>query len=546
MTSSIRFAGIAALDVDPVDCFMVYEGLSAKIRRSYEGLAEILNRLEGAPGDGLLEVLAIAPQVLETSAGHCWLNLAYGAIARNDPTSLQTLMGQFSRFEAAAAVSNCGEFDGPFPFETPVSLPGTGLVVHAAEGTLSVHSGDPAATCWTSPTAGSLVVDGHEPLLRNPRSISQFALAKPSPEVARRGAQELLASRPLADRIVPGLFHRYIADVVPLEVEPGIANAGTDDAAPWAVYLSFEREPTDLIAALVHEESHALVQTLAKLIPDLLPDSELEMAVPWKPGVLRSLSGVLHGLIAFGRAATVRSRAAHLGVDSPANAEALDRERGWVTDVTRALVEGRLGPLPDGLAAWLQENLTSMDSSAPDPAQGVCVVARDGDGANFGWRLLDGESVRRTARETYPQVRRTRWARGVLGHPDQDRGELNGPGHRFLSEDIPSLIEREWGAPTELADVKVHRLRTGDSIRPHTDAMHDGLTHRLVLGVTPFDLRSGELRLLASDQQPVLSTQPQFCQALLFQLADPSYHEVLENRSVHPRLTVIASYRSRP
>lgn len=546
MTSSIRFAAISALDVEPVDCFAVYEGLAAKIRRSYDGLAGILNRLDGAPGDRLHGVLWIAPQVLTTAPGYCWLNAAYGAIAGNDATSLRTLLRQFSRFEAAAAVSARSEFEGAFPFDAPVSLPGTGLVVHTTSGALSVRAGDPGAASWASPNAGSLVVDGHDPILRSPRSTSQFELAEPSQEISSRGAEELLAARQLADQVVPGLFDRYITDVVPLVAEPGIAHAGTDDAAPWAVYLSFEREPSDLIAALAHEESHALVQTLAKLVPDLLPDSDLDMPVPWKLGVRRSLSGVLHGLIAFGRAATVRSRLARLGGDSPANAEALERERAWVEGVTSALLEGALGPLPDGLDTWLQDNLTSMDSLATEPHhQDTDVLARDGGGSDFGWRLLAGEPLRRTASEFYPQVQRLRWTRGVPGYPDQDRGELVGRDHPLLSEDVPGLIEREWGTRTELAGVKVHRLRTGDQIRPHTDAMHDNLTHRLVLGVTPYDLRSGELRLLASNHQPVFSTQPQFGQALLFQLADPSYHEVTENRSVYPRLTVIASYRSR-
>ena len=44
MTSAIRFAGVASLDVDPVACFAVYEGLAAKIRKSYESLSCILNK----------------------------------------------------------------------------------------------------------------------------------------------------------------------------------------------------------------------------------------------------------------------------------------------------------------------------------------------------------------------------------------------------------------------------------------------------------------------------------------------------------------------
>lgn len=545
MTSATRFAGVAALDVDPVDCFAVYEGLAVKIRSSYESLSGILNKLDTAPGERLRGVLGVAPQVLTTAAGYCWLNATYGAIAGNDSAGLQGLLRQFSRFEAAAAVSSSGDFDGTFPFKDPVSLPGTGLVVHAADDALAVNAGNPRAVSWASPAAGSLVVDGHEPILRSPRSMSQFDLADPSRDAARLGAEELLAARGLADQIVPGLFDRYVTEVIPLVAEPGIAHAGTDDAAPWAVYLSFGREPADLVAALAHEESHALVQTLAKLVPDLLPDSGLDMPVPWKPGVRRSLSGVLHGLIAFGRAATVRARAARLGSDSPANAEAFEREYGWVAEVTSALLSGTLGPLPDGLDGWLQENLALMDSSAPMHSPGIDVLAQNGAGSDFCWRLLSGESLGRTASGIYPQVGRLRWQRGVSGYPDQDRAELVLSGDSVLNVDIPELIEHEWGVRTELAGVKAHRLRTGDHIRAHTDAQHDGLTHRLVLGVSPYDLRSGELRLMTPSQQPLISTQPQFGQALLFQLADPSYHEVTENRSTHPRLTVIASYRLR-
>ena len=543
MTSAIRFAGVASLDVDPVACFAVYEGLAAKIRKSYESLSCILNKLDSAPGERLRSVLGVAPQVLTTAAGYCWLNAAYGAIASNDPAALQALVRQFSRFEAAAAVSASADYDGAFPLNDPVSLPGTGLVVHVAHDALVVSAGEPRASSWASPRAGSLVVDGHEPTLRSPRSMSQFDLAVPSREVARIGAEELLAARDLADQIVPGLFDRYVTDVIPLVAEPGIAHAGTDDAAPWAVYLSFGREPADLVAALAHEESHALVQTLAKLVPDLLPDSVRDMPVPWKPGVRRSLSGVLHGLIAFGRAATVRSRVARIGGDSPANAEALERESGWVAAVTSELLRGTLGPLPDGLDAWLENNLAAINSIAPKCSARVDVLAQDGADSHFGWRLLSGVSLDRTASAIYPQVARLRWQRGVPGYPDQDRAELSARGHAFLNLDIPKLIEQEWGVQTELAAVKVHRLRTGDHIRAHTDALHDGLTHRLVLGLSPYDLRSGELRLLTPNQQPLIATQPQFGQALLFQLADPGFHEVTENLSAHPRLTIIASYR---
>ena len=63
MTSAIRFAGVASLDVDPVACFAVYEGLAAKIRKSYESLSCILNKLDSAPGERLRRSLPRPPAI---------------------------------------------------------------------------------------------------------------------------------------------------------------------------------------------------------------------------------------------------------------------------------------------------------------------------------------------------------------------------------------------------------------------------------------------------------------------------------------------------
>ncbi|WP_244929196.1 HEXXH motif-containing putative peptide modification protein [Nocardioides sp. W7] len=545
MSQSTRFAGVAALDVRPRDCFTVYEGLAASVRTSYANLATLLEKVETTAGRRLSEVLAVAPQVVTNAAGYCWLNAVYAVIAGNDRDGLDRLLAGFSRFEAAAAVSAGVEYDGVLPSSEPVALPGTGLVVASPSGFLRIRSGVPAAEHWSMPTIAGLRIDGFEPLLRSPRSMSQFAVRPGSRLVSAAAAEELAAARELAATIAPTLFERYLSDVVPLEPEPGVAHAGTDDAAPWAVYLSFGREPTDLVAALAHEESHALVQTLAKLVPDLLPDSAADVAVPWKPGVRRSLSGVLHGLIAFGRTATVRSRAARAGIDGSANAEALDREHGWLAEVTGRLLDGQLGELPDELSEWLVANLRGVDSPPPDSTTGLSVLAGDqGSGPGFGWLLLDGADVRAAANELYGPLMRTSWTRGVPGYPHQDRGELDVGPPALLSSLVPALVADRTGVRLELTSVKAHRLRNGDRITAHSDAHHADLSHRLVLGLTPHDLRSGDLRLLTTDHDPTIGTQPQFGQGLLFDVARSALHEVTTNLSPYPRYTVIASYRT--
>lgn len=545
MSLNPKFAGIADLDVRPSDCFTVYEALAASVRTSYGNLAAVLDKLQGAPGQRLRDVLDVAPQVLTTAAGYCWLNAVYGAIARDSREGLDGLLSQFTRFEAAAAVSASTDFAGDFPFGEAVSLPGCGIVVVASGGRLAVTSGTPEAEQWSMPTVAGLRLDGFEPLLRNPRSMSQFGIAPGSREASTVGAGELVAASDLAACVAPTLFDRYLTEVVPLDPEPGIAHAGTDDAAPWAVYLSFGREPADLLAALAHEESHALVQTLAKLAPGLLPDSESDIPVPWKPGVRRTLSGVLHGLIAFGRAATVRARVARTGADSPANTEALEREHGWISDVTRDLLKGRLGELPGGLPDWLESNLRAVCAPTPAPATGLHLLARDGAAPDeLQWLLLAGPDVDAAADRLFAPVVRSRWERGVPGFPDQDRGELDASAPGFLTDAVPALVAERTGAKIELSSVKVHRLRTGDRIMPHTDSHHEDLSHRVVLGLTPHDLRSGELRLLTPQQDSVIGTQPQFGQGLLFDATGPAYHEVTANLSPYPRYTVIASYRT--
>jgi HEXXH motif-containing protein len=547
MSTETRFAGVADLDVRPRDCFVVYEGLAASVRTSYANVATMLDKVDGSPGGRLREVLTLAPQVLTSAAGYCWLNAVYAAIASNNRTGLTSLLDDFARFEAAAAISAGTDFDGRLHVTDPVTLPGIGVIIATPTGQLRINNGTPQSEHWVMPTVGGLRVDGFEPLLRNPRSMSQFGIAPGSRTMSAAGAAELGSARELAASIAPTLFDRYLAEVVPLIAEPGVAHAGTDDAAPWAVYLSFGREPADLIAALAHEESHALVQTLGKLVPGLLPDSEADLAVPWKPGVRRSLSGVLHGLIAFGRAATVRSRAARAGADSPRNAEALEREHGWITAVTNRLLDGQLGELPEGLGVWLVANLDAVESAAPTPNDGVTVRACDGAvGDEFSWLLLDGAAVTDAANQLYAPFVRSRWQRGVPGYPDQDRGELEVSAPALLTDLVPALVAERTGTKLDLTSVKVHRLRSGDRITLHTDENHDDLSHRLVLGLTPHDLRSGDLRLHTAERDAVIGTQPQFGQGLLFDVSRAALHEVTTNQSSYPRYTVIASYRSVP
>lgn len=61
--------------------------------------------------------------------------------------------------------------------------------------------------------------------------------------------------------------------------------------------------------------------------------------------------------------------------------------------MTSALLTGTLGPLPDGLDGWLQDNLALMDSPAPKHSPGIDVLAQNGAGSDFCWRLLSGSHL---------------------------------------------------------------------------------------------------------------------------------------------------------
>jgi HEXXH motif-containing protein len=556
--SSLKWAGVADLDVAPVDCFAVYQGLAKAIADSYRTLAGVLAPLGGEDGGisaRVAAVLGLAPQVLCTGPGYVWLNSVYASLATNDGTTFAGLTEDFARFEAAAAVSAGTSFSGPAAGDGEwIALPGTRVAVaRSAGGLLRVVDGTVPDAVRILPTVGAMRLAGLDPLIRSPRSRSQFDLAAPDAPTGR-AEEELRAAAELAARITPGLYPRYVTDIVPLSAEPGMANAGTDDAAPHVVYLSFGREPSDLLAALAHEESHALVQTLGKLVPDLLPDSELDLAVPWKPGVRRTLSGVLHGLVAFGRAATVRARAARAGHDSPSNQQALEREVSWVHEVTGQLCDGALGPLSEELVSWLAANRAAIDSMPPAGPDATVVrsLARSGeDGGSFPWALVGGPTAVAAADDLFADVTAGPWYRGTAGYPDQDNRPLDdvlarSPRAReFFAVALPAFVEERFGAVVELAAVKAHRLRQGDGIPVHSDGGHPQFAFRAVLGLTPLELDSGHLRLRTADRDLVVATQPGYAQALVFEMAEPSFHDVSANRTSYPRFTVIASYRRR-
>jgi HEXXH motif-containing protein len=541
-----------------VDCFAVYQGLAKATVDSYGALARVLAPVEGGViSSRLSAVLDQAPEVAASGPGYVWLTSMYAALATDDRPAFAALLRDLARFEAAAAVCSGTDFEGALPdVGGRTALPGTRVAVRPDEhGGLRVVGGVVQGDVAVLPVVGALRLNSVEPLVRSPRSRSQFDLA---PEDALTGAAagEIRAARELADLVTPTLYQRYVADVVPLTAEAGMANAGTDHAAPHVLYLSFGREPSDLVAALAHEESHALLQTLEKLYPQVLPDSEGDMPVPWKPGVRRTLSGVLHGLVAFGRAATVRARAARAGHDSPANQQALERELSWVDGVTEQLLAGSLGDLPDDLLGWLAANRAQIDSAPPAVGEpSVRVLARsggqDGDAGMFPWALVRGTLATAAADDLFPVVASGPWRRGTDGYPDQDNRPLDdvvagAPRARaFFADHLPRFIHENYGVAVELAAVKAHRLRQGDGIPIHSDGGHADFAYRVVLGVTPLELSSGHLRLRTADRGLVVTTQPGYGHALVFQMAEPSHHDVSPNLTPYPRFTVIASYRRR-
>ncbi|MEV6415374.1 HEXXH motif-containing putative peptide modification protein [Kribbella sp. NPDC051718] len=551
------WAEVSRLDVDPLTCFTIYEEFGSLVQQSFSTLAGILSAVPDLTlAERIGAVAEAAPQVISGGAAYLWLTEMYAALSADDIGLVRRLDADFGRFELAAAVASGADHSCKVRLgEKWISLPATGLAVRSSAGCVSVRQGQLDCEAIELPQIGALTVDRYEDLYRTPRSRSQFDLAPPGTVLT--ATTELEDAAKLGQVVVPGLFERYLTSLVPLAARSGMADAGTDDAAPFTVYSSFGRESSDLLAALAHEEAHALIQTLEKLRPNLLPTSVLDMPVPWKPAVRRKLPNVIHGLASFARAATVRSRVERLGLGSGGNREAHARERGWVEDATAELLQGRLGELPAGLDRWLDANLAQIeaewrDGSALTDEPKVEVVAVSRPPLSYPWAIAVGESARAAAAELYAPVATGHWRRGTSSYPEQDSQlitlmiEKLPIAQQLMALTIPRLLEEEFGTSVELAAVKAHRLRPGDRIPIHSDGGHPTFTHRAVLGLSGNLGDSGQLAVYTTAKTPVIRLQPEYGQLFVFAMVPDCHHSVSRNESALSRLTVIASYRAAP
>ncbi|MBR7194299.1 MULTISPECIES: 2OG-Fe(II) oxygenase [unclassified Gordonia (in: high G+C Gram-positive bacteria)] len=552
---------LADLDVRPERALGVLDLLSGRIRGSFRTLAQSLEVPFPELSRTIFEVLEMAPHVVGYGAGYIWMTSVHSAIRVDDTNRFEELAADFERFRAAAAVLSGSSYvaDG---FRTDllsrgaeggpvVSLPSIGAFELNSDSGLRIESGIVHGEYRSGPRTGGLRVDAFESAYRLPRSKSLFDLA---PEGCWETAhEEIIAAADMAHQLVPTLMDRYQADVVPLKRGEHTSNAGTDEAAPFVLYSSFRRTPVDLVACLAHEEAHALMNAAEKILGGVLPESELTMPVPWKPGVTRTLSDVIHGLISFGRAAQVRGRALSLGVSDEQNEEARERESRWVREVTAGLENGVLGPLSDELRSWLGQNVERLEPAPPEARDGRDVVAVAGDSTDAcPWVLYRSTGTRNAAAEQYPELSQGEWLRGSGAFGDQDRRDLEvvvkSRLDTVLTQEIPELIQSRFGTNVVLEAVKAHRLREGDSIRNHSD--HDDRagssstgSYRAVLGCTVAPTAGGELRFTDGDREAFVGLPLRFGDALIMNIDVPGGHEVTKVSSNTFRYTIIATYR---
>lgn len=536
---------LAPLDVDPGTATGIYDLLSAKIRATCSRTADSLDSAFPEVSSRIRAVLSSAPQVLSYGAAYQWVTRLHHAVSADDLALFDELLADFARFECAAAIMSRSDYDGLNPGSTRLVVPLIGAF--QLEGSACrVRDGRLEGTPIGPPRVGGIRVEAFETKYRLARSMSQFNLD----EIGRwePAHQELTSVRDLGDLLVPGLFDRYLTDVVPLDRDGPISHAGTDEAAPFVVYSSFQRDPVDMIACLAHEEAHGLINSADKVLGlKVLPDSDYKMPVPWKPGMMRSLSDVMHGLISFGRAAHVRTRAVAAGLGSPDIEEARLREIGWVTDVTKQLCDGILGPIPPWLRDWMQTNLGSWD--IPVPVRDACKVIGRGGAADamFGWILLSGDDSKRAATDVYSELSVGSWDRGSGDFHEQDRTDLDAPAHPFLnafmSQTLPAVLQTEFGESVTLVALKAHRIRRGDRIAVHSDDGGDNIAFRAVLGASPVPTDGGLLRLCDTSRRPVVAVPLRFGDCVVMQTDRPCYHDVTELRSDSFRYTVVASFR---
>ena len=548
---------LAALDVSADRALGVHDLLSARIRASYRTIATGLTGEYPELASRIHEVLDIAPQVVSYGAGYQWITALHRVIREDDLEAFDQLGLDFVRFSAAAAVLSGGDFIGKLALATnsadgrhtdgPVAIPLVGAFDIGSSSTLSVISGRVDGRLVSSPRMGGIRVEAYESTYRLPRSQSQFCLNELGQW--QKAHDEIAAATALAEQVVPGLFDRYLTDVVPLVRQGRISNAGTDEAAPFVVYSSFGRSPLDLVACFAHEEAHALINTAEKLLGPVLPETEAKMPVPWKPGMMRSLSNVIHGLISFGRATQVRGRALYLGLSDNENEEARIRESDWVRSVTSQLKDGILGPMPDSLVEWLEGNQAALEPSAVPHTPSTSILAEGGgvDDATCPWTLFTSSATTRAAVEQYSELACGSWQRGSGEFPDQDRRDLDvGHGTHLggvTGTVIPSLIRERYGVDVELTSVKAHRLRKGDSIRSHTDHGSSSAAYRAVIGASAAPPSGGEFRLCDPQQRPVVGIPMRFGDTVVMAIDQPGEHEVTRVESDTYRHTIIATYR---
>lgn len=546
---------LAALDVSPRRALAVHDVLSMKIRQTNSGLADSLKVAFPMESERITAVLETAPHILGYGSSYQWATAVHRAIAGDDRASFRRLFIDFSRFEIGAAILSNGSYtlsdlaarelairheDGVVAVPLVGALELTGSPVEIVRGETEVKIIAPSRI-------GGVRLDAYELNYRLARSKSQFNLDRAG--VWEAAHEELETAEAVARILVPGLFDRYLTDVVPLVRTGQISNAGTDEAAPFVMYTSFERSPVDMVACLAHEEAHALINSAEKLLRDVLPETIEKMNVPWKPGMLRSLSNVIHGLVSFGRAAQVRNRAEMAGLGSQENSDAFRREAGWVREVTDDLRRGSLGPLPDWLFHWMECNVAALEVSPVAAPERQRAFVRSGSASGEGnWLVFTSGTAVAAATEIYGRCAMGRWDRGSGEFSDHDRIELTVDHLPALVElttrDIPRLLSQEFGVAARLTSVKAHRHRQGDSIHLHSDHQSGSGVFRAVLGVSVLSTDGGELRICDSNEDPLVGLPLRLGDCLVFDLRDPCYHEVTELRSNSFRFTLVATYAS--
>lgn len=546
---------LAPLDVPSHLALGIYDLLAARIRRSHAGVAAAISSEHPHLAERIDRVLEAAPQVLSFGAAYQWVTSLHIAMRSDDVTTFDRLGHDFVRFECAAAILSRSDFDGAWaPSFTAGHGPAATIAIplvgafETDSTKLRVRNGELEGKLRSGARTGGIRVEAFEENYRLPRSKSLFELEVPG--YWEQAHDEIVAAKELGDRLVPGLFDRYLTDVVPLVRHGNISNAGTDEAAPFVVYSSFGRNPLDLVACFAHEEAHALINCADKLLGGILPDTGDRMPVPWKPGMLRSLSNVIHGLISFGRAAQVRGRAMLLGLADPHNDEARERESRWVRDVTDQLLDGVLGELPDDLAAWMLTNVEALEPSLPQPKALETPAGSHDPASVFPWTLIAAPETVSAVTEQYASLSFGPWQRGSGDYHHQDRMDVDPSGDRRLGEllvkTLPEVIHRHFGERVELTETKAHRLRPGDSIGTHTDHQDREGYFRAVIGASALPTDGGHLRLCDQDERPVVALPLRHGDTLVFKIENPCFHDVTELRSDAFRYTIVATYRAYP